>query len=292
MDAWIDHVTRCGLAARLMKQALILCAVATLPAGCTRVLRSEAAPSVRSTPQPRTVTRVTEMNPTPTQSMPPIRTVRLGTSVHGKPLMLHVFGDEGETVFIMGGIHGTEPTSAYVAQKLVEYLEANPTVIRGRTVGILAQANPDGLARQRRTNANGVDLNRNFPAQNWKRSGRTNGPRPASEPETRAISRAIKLLNPDCAVAIHSIARGRHCNNYDGPARRQASILSRYNHYPVEATMGYATPGSFGSWMGVDHKIPTLTLELPRDASGSQCWRDNQPALLALLRTDFGVMGK
>ena len=52
-------------------------------------------------------------------------------------------------------------------------------------VAVIAVANPDGLQKQTRTNANGVDINRNFPASNWQSSLRKtqyyNGPAPASE---------------------------------------------------------------------------------------------------------------
>ena len=32
--------------------------------------------------------------------------------------------------------------------------------------------------------------------------------------------------------------------------------------YPVEKSIGYPTPGSFGTWAGIERKIPTITLEL------------------------------
>jgi murein tripeptide amidase MpaA len=71
---------------------------------------------------------------------------------------------------------------------------------------ILAEANPDGLLTGRRTNANGVDVNRNFPARNWRRFKHPlfdNGPSPASEPETRAILAAIEEMRPGRIVSIH-----------------------------------------------------------------------------------------
>jgi protein MpaA len=202
-------------------------------------------------------------------------------------LTLEVFGDGPERILIFGGIHGSEPTSAVLAAKLADHLRVNWALFAGKTIAILAEANPDGLARRSRTNANGVDLNRNFPAENWRRSRRGRrhyGSAPASEPETRAVIRAVKLVRPDRIVAIHSIRRGRHCNNFDGPARDLARSMASLNGYPVKATMGYPTPGSFGSWAGVDRRLPTITLELPSHLSGRQCWRENADALLAFLQ--------
>lgn len=228
--------------------------------------------------------------PSPLPQRQPDRTgerrIPLGWSVEGKLLTLTIFGTGEPAVFVMGGIHGDEPSSAVVARQLIALLRADPDLCAGCTVGILPAANPDGLARHRRTNANRVDLNRNFPARNWQRARRgelSRGDRPGSEPETQAIREAMELLEPACVVSIHAISRGRRCNNYDGPARELAVLMSRHNGYPAKASIGYPTPGSFGSWAGVDQQIPTITLELPKGVSGQQCWEANRGALLALI---------
>ena len=256
-----------------------LVALMLLPS-CTRVDRG--SPAVRATPEPppADVDQDTAFPPT-------ISTFRIGQSTHGEPLMLELFGNGPQHIFIFGGIHGDEPTSAYVARELAALLREQPDALEGRTVGILAEANPDGLRRRTRHNANGVDLNRNFPALNWTRVGGygvSHGSRPASEPETRAIIVAMEMLHPDRVIAIHSARRGHHCNNYDGPARDLAVLMASDNGYPAKATMGYATPGSFGSWSGVDRAIPTITLELPNDLSGPDCWQQNRQALLSFIR--------
>ena len=88
---------------------------------------------------------------------------------------------------------------------------------------------------------------------------------------------------PEWIISIHSIARGKHCNNYDGPARWLAEAMYRHNGYPVTATMGYPTPGSLGSWAGIDKQIPIVTLELPREDPGMSAWMQNRDALLAAI---------
>jgi predicted deacylase len=216
---------------------------------------------------------------------PPIaeRVTRVGNSVQGRPIRMVQFGPTtGRPVLIIGGIHGSEPTSAYVAEQLIAYLKANPKEAT-RPVAIIAQANPDGLLAKTRANANGVDVNRNFPAKNWKigkSRATTNGPAPSTEPESLAIQHAINTLHPDRIVSIHSIDRGRHCNNFDGPARWLAEAMNKHNQYPVTATMGYPTPGSLGSWAGIDRQIPIVTLELPRQDPGTVAWAQNKDALL------------
>ena len=83
------------------------------------------------------------------------------------------------------------------------------------------------------------------------------GASPASEPETRAVMRAIERFAPVRIVTIHSINRDRFCNNFDGPGRRLAEAMARLNRYPVRASIGYPTPGSFGGWAGIERKIAT-----------------------------------
>jgi len=210
------------------------------------------------------------------------KTIGLGKSVQNRPIEMTMFGDGSRPILIMGGIHGDERTSVYVAEHLRDELKQHAP---DKPVAILAIANPDGYAADTRTNSRGVDLNRNFPANNWRKGrGRQNyGADALSEPESNAILNTIDTLNPRLIISIHSIGENRHCNNYDGPAEAIAKLMSNYNHYPVAATMGYPTPGSLGSFAGIDRKIPMITLELPRAASGEKAWGDNRAALFAAI---------
>lgn len=216
----------------------------------------------------------------------PVRTLRLGQSRGGRELAATIFGAGERPVFIFGAIHGNEPASAAVAERLMDELRRDAGSCRACPVAILPAANPDGLAAGKRTNAAGVDLNRNFPARNWHkaRPGSTyGGPSAASEPETRAIIRAVEQLQPRLIIAIHAITGGRQCNNYDGPAGAIGKAMAAHNGYPVTGTIGYPTPGSFGGWAGIDRQIPVITLELPAGAGGEACWRDNRQALRAAI---------
>lgn len=255
---------------RKLRRAWCLCAVISL-AGCAA--------------------RPTPAGP-PRRPQPPAPLVTdIGRSIEGRPILLTLFQGTAPPVLIIGGIHGNEPTSALVAQKLIDHLAQFPLDARGRAVAIVAEANPDGLLARRRTNAINVDINRNFPARNWRRRKSVlfdNGPAPASEPETRAIIHLVGSLRPGRIVSIHSIDGGRQCNNYDGPAEWLAARMSELNGYPVAPTMGYPTPGSLGSWAGIDRQIPIVTLELPRRVDGEAAWRQNRDALLAAITAEPG----
>lgn len=215
----------------------------------------------------------------------------LGMSRMGRPLTCVRLGDGADRTLVLGGFHGDEPHSTAVVRRLKDHLIAYPQPLDGRAVVLLAAVNPDGLARRQRKNAAGVDLNRNFPAGNWRPShhrGRYyGGPDPASEPETAALMALVESFMPDRIVTVHAIGGGRECNNYDGPGRELAAAMSRHNAYPVRCTIGYPTPGSFGCWAGGDRRIPTVTLELPARTPAGRCWQQNRSALLAAVR--FGT---
>ena len=61
-------------------------------------------------------------------------------------------------------------------------------------------------------------------------------------------------------VAVHAPFA---CVNYDGPAAPWAQAVAAACGWPARADIGYPTPGSLGSWLGIDRGLPVLTLELP-----------------------------
>jgi len=164
---------------------------------------------------------------------------------------------------------------------LCAYLERHPVVLKGRRVVVAPAANPDGLARNRRLNARGVDLNRNFATRNW-RPRRRHGPEPLSEPEARFIADLIRRCRPARIVTIH---QPKGCVDWDGPARDLAEAMARACGLPLRK-LG-AQPGSLGSYAGVDRQIPTITLGLPTSAtqlSPRSLWRQYGEALLVAIR--------
>jgi protein MpaA len=225
----------------------------------------------------------------------------VGRSVQDRPITLYLFGnrdgfDENlnlkpniQPILILGGTHGNEPGSAALARQLIDTLKKHPEIYQNRYLAILPEVNPDGLAANTRVNANKIDLNRNFPAKNWKKTRKNNyygGSKPNSEPETQTQVTIIENLKPCRILTIHSITKGKHGNNYDGPAAQYAQVLCEQNSYKLLKTMGYPTPGSLGSWAGIERNIPIVTLELPRGQNPDQNWKENETALLAFIRCD------
>jgi len=214
-------------------------------------------------------------------------TVLVGSSVSGKPIRMHVFGQDGPATLIFAGIHGDEGISQVIALGMIEHLLSDKTLYESRKVAVIPSANPDGLLAGTRVNANAVDCNRNFPARNWKPQAAgarySPGTAPGSEPETKAILEAIKIFDPDAIVSIHSTDSFAPCNNYDGPAKELAELMAPHNGFPAKGSVGYPTPGSFGTWAGVEREIPTITLELPNKARVQKIWPGNRDALLTFI---------
>ena len=202
-------------------------------------------------------------------------------SVKGRSIRSWIYGSGERTVLFLGGIHGAEPAGAGLCEALRGYLAGHPEALAARRVVVAPAVNPDGLAALTRTNARGVDVNRNFDTRNRK-PGRRHGPRALSEPETRFVADLIKRFRPTAIVAIHQAAT---CVDHDGPALGLGRAMSRACGLPVRKLGAY--PGSLGSYAGVDLGIPIVTLELPAAASRWDeiaLWNKYGRALLVAIR--------
>lgn len=209
-----------------------------------------------------------------------VETLIAGYSIQAQPIQYSVLGDGRRTILVLGAIHGNEPASAVLAEQLRLYLCDNRSVLKDREVVVLAVANPDGLAAGTRFNANGVDLNRNFPAPNRQNTARY-GLVELSEPEAVAIKTLIDKYKPDVIISIH---QPLSCIDYDGPSEDLAKVMAANCDLPVRK-LG-AMPGSLGSYSGLVLGIPIITFELPGEAgqiSRNELWDRYSPALLAAI---------
>ena len=192
-----------------------------------------------------------------------------GRSVLGSPLQ--GFGpDNGPVdILIMAAMHGDESDTTVVLS------EALRTVVPGdmRNPVVLC-VNPDGAQQGTRCNANGVDLNRNLPTRDWspgtvryrghgedtQEIELSPGSQPASEPESQALLSLIERLAPRNIVSLH--APLACIEDPEGGALAQWSADEV--GLPMVPSVGYPTPGSFGSWCS-ENGIGILTWELPAE---------------------------
>lgn len=141
-----------------------------------------------------------------------------GRSVQGRTIYARDVSapDAKLRVLVVGAMHGDELSSAAVALHWIQHAVQMPANAHWRFIPAL---NPDGLLARpaRRTNANGVDLNRNFPTPNWQREAkvyweqrtrkdprRWPGSSPLSEPESRFLHDEMARFQPHLIVSIHA----------------------------------------------------------------------------------------
>jgi beta-N-acetylhexosaminidase len=130
-----------------------------------------------------------------------------GRSVEGRRIDAVRVGDRAPfRVLVVGSIHGAETAGQAVVRRL---RALRPPA--GTELWTVRTVNPDGVAAGTRHNARGVDLNRNF-TDAWRRQGRPfspfySGPRPLSEPESRAVRRLVRKLRPDVTIWYHQALR-------------------------------------------------------------------------------------
>lgn len=181
-----------------------------------------------------------------------------------------------KTVLILGVFHGDEQDGEFLIRK---YIDSNPKITKNRII-FIPVVNESGKAKNTRVNANGVDLNRNFPTSNWELSKEKDdyfgGEFKGSEEETQKLIKIIEHFKPDCILSLHQPYR---CVNFDGPYDKTCRIaqrISKINGYKIEENIGYPTPGSFGTYCGIELKIPTITLELPENEDKNILWNENK----------------
>jgi predicted deacylase len=208
----------------------------------------------------------------------------IGTSVQGRPLRLRRVGTGSRKVLWIGGIHGNEPEGAVATAALPAAFESAGL---GAAVSLLIveDVNPDGRAAKTRTNAHGVDLNRNFPARNFDASNPEYGTKALSQPESRALAALVVAERPQLVIACHSWA-GASFINFDGPSQALATAFSAKSGMELRPSsgLGESTPGSLGTWLGQDLNISVLTIEWARGSDAAADWRTSRDAVLTALK--------
>ena len=163
----------------------------------------------------------------------------IGHSVQGRPITVVRVGDPAATrkVLVVGCIHGNEPAGRGIVAELTRASPQPETQLL-----LVRDLNPDGFAHDVRTNAHGVDLNRNS-SEHWAGAGA----RPWSEPETRAIRDFILRERPALSLYYpHPFGL------VDGPERGHPQAARRYSELvglPLRRLS--RRPGSVSRWQNV-----------------------------------------
>lgn len=167
-------------------------------------------------------------------------------------------------ILVFSLIHGDETPAGTVGRYWMERLEGIDPRNSWRVVPVL---NPDGVKYKTRTNANKIDINRNFPTkdwatgaiENWKRTTKSNprrfpGEEAASEPETKCALHHLEDFQPDFIVSVHTPLK---VLDFDGP---KVNPPPKFDYLPWKSLGNY--PGSLGRYMWLERQTPVLTMEL------------------------------
>mgnify|MGYP001572510557 FL=1 len=149
--------------------------------------------------------------------------------------------------------------------------------------------NLDGVVAKSRLNGNQVDLNRNLPTRDWSPQAFNEryppGAHANSEPENQALTRWLEQVVPRFIISLHS---WKPMLNVNGKCHAEADAMRALTGYEIVETIGYPTPGSLGTYAGIERDMPTLTYEIERGQSPRDVLKIHVPSCLAALKVAEG----
>jgi len=228
-------------------------------------------------------------------------TFTIGRSVEQREIGVQRFGEGPRAVLLIGGLHtGSEDNARMLVEQLRDYFGANPRAVPDSvTVYVVASANPDGTARGVHTNARGVDLNRNWPADDWTpdachpASGcppGLGGSAPLSEPETAALYDFIATLRPEVTVVFHAQAPLVEANEVAGADAYGRSFAAASGYPYVEEWTAYRITGQLIDALEQRLALRAFDVELSRCCVvAPEDFERNLRGVLAVLEDVSGV---
>jgi protein MpaA len=185
----------------------------------------------------------------------------IGHSVQGRPIVAWHLGQPGKRkVVLISVMHGNESAP----RRILTDLRDGPPV-HDLNLWLVPVYNPDGFAAHTRKNAHGVDPNRNYPYKWIPQDGNyESGPRPASEPETRAMMRFLSRVRPSYVLSFHQPLHAVDVTGRPKFSRRLARALD----LPTSSLdCGSSCHGTMTMWF--NHRFPGFALTVEYGAAPS-----------------------
>lgn len=237
----------------------------------------------------------------------PCEWVQLGRSARDRPIAAVCLGDGDFTkpeLLFMSGVHAMEYMGPAMNMALLQHAAAQPgdsqigRAVERCNVWFLPVLNPDGYERitrmltsglglaYSRTNANGVDLNRNFPAGFFenktsffagspiKASPYHRGKEPCSEPESRVFRDFVLNRNFKISADFHCFGNLiGYPYGFSEKEPRDKEVLRRiareymnrqklrkYRIVPMHKL--YRVSGDIGDWLYDECRVLAFTIEI------------------------------
>lgn len=183
---------------RVPKTVAVLMAAACVVAGHADILGDIVSRCPAQSPSlAETMAHVRALQMSPRVTVSPI-----GASHGGRPLLQITVRDPEVPpeftvrVFVVARQHGTESSGTTACLAIARHFaesegELERALLQQLTWVLVPVANPDGMAAGKRTNGAGADLNRCWAA--------------ASQPENRAIIRAVEQVRPHAVIDMHEL---------------------------------------------------------------------------------------
>jgi len=179
----------------------------------------------------------------------------LGTTPQGRKIRAWHLGERGKKkVVLIAVMHGNEQAP----RRILTDLRDGPPV-HGLDLWVVPTYNPDGAAHHTRKNAHGIDLNRNYPYR-WRNldGAYESGPKPSSEPETRAMMRFLSRVRPAYILSFHQPLHAVDITERPKFSKRVARALG----LPISRlTCGSTCHGTMTMWFNHRFKGFALTVE-------------------------------
>ena len=230
-----------------------------------------------------------------------------GTSVQGRPICRFDLGTPGRPVVLLSALmHGIEVIGSLALLDAIEQLGRNDGAARSLLdeahIIVLPVVNPDaffsnmarisaGKRAWQRCNANGVDLNRNFPrltasrmrhpfaGSRFRPSPHYLGPHALSEPESRTVHGVAIAARPRLSLAFHSFgqlllypwAYTERPNERAHEYLRLAAALvgaGPWSYRPRQARHLYPVLGDMDDWLDATLGTLAMTVEVGRIGVG------------------------
>ncbi len=219
----------------------------------------------------------------------------VGQTVRGQTLRGIRIGKGSRCIALIGALHAGESGPELMIPAFERILADHKELLAQVSIAAIASVNLDerrrlaeGVPWYLRTNANGVDLNRNYPAD-WETVEYTygldtsdpdsmtyRGPAPASEPETRAVMDFLRAGPVEAVYSFHCLASicgasllGPKCAAKDDAYTKKCKdFAATYcqgmdRSHPANSVFHHGTTaGSLPAWCYRELHVPALDLEI------------------------------